>query len=167
MVVVMKGDAAPSDIDAVVTVVSEAGGSAFVSRGVTRTIVGLVGDIALFQTLNLGALQDNGGPTPTHALLSGSVAIDRGHSGSAIADQRGSLRPVDLPEVANAAGSNGSDIGAFELPLPPPPSLPCGRPSSHPRHPPCSRCGSDARLGRGPTGKKGGISPNLGAANPR
>jgi len=26
--------------------------------------------------LNLGPLQDNGGPTPTHALLSGSVAID-------------------------------------------------------------------------------------------
>ena len=56
MVVVMKGDAAPADIDAVVRVVSDAGGSAFVSRGVTRTIVGLVGDIALFQTLNLGAL---------------------------------------------------------------------------------------------------------------
>ena len=56
MVVVMKGDAAPADVDAVVNVVSEAGGSAFVSRGVTRTIVGLVGDIALFQTLNLDAL---------------------------------------------------------------------------------------------------------------
>ena len=56
MVVVMKGDAAPGDVEAVVEVVSKVGGSAFVSRGVTRTIVGLVGDIALFQTLNLGAL---------------------------------------------------------------------------------------------------------------
>jgi 3-deoxy-7-phosphoheptulonate synthase len=56
MVVVMKGDAAPAEIDAVVTAVEDVGGSAFVSRGVTRTIVGLVGDIALFQTLNLGAL---------------------------------------------------------------------------------------------------------------
>ncbi|HEV2890115.1 MAG TPA: 3-deoxy-7-phosphoheptulonate synthase [Frankiaceae bacterium] len=56
MVVVMKPGAASSDVDAVVQVVSEAGGSAFVSRGVTRTIVGLVGDVALFQTLNLGAL---------------------------------------------------------------------------------------------------------------
>ena len=56
MVVVMKGDAAPEQIEAVVEAVSAVGGSAFVSRGVTRTIVGLVGDIALFQTLNLGAL---------------------------------------------------------------------------------------------------------------
>jgi len=56
MVVVMKGDAAPAEIDAVVSVVTEVGGSAFVSRGVTKTIVGLVGDVALFQTLNLGAL---------------------------------------------------------------------------------------------------------------
>src|SRR5687767_4396871 len=56
MVVVMKPDAASRDVDVVVQVVSEAGGSAFVSRGVTRTIVGLVGDIALFQTLNIGAL---------------------------------------------------------------------------------------------------------------
>jgi 3-deoxy-7-phosphoheptulonate synthase len=56
MVVVMKGDAAQAEIDAVVEVVRQVGGSAFVSRGVTRSIVGLVGDIALFQTLNLGAL---------------------------------------------------------------------------------------------------------------
>ncbi|HEU0130165.1 MAG TPA: 3-deoxy-7-phosphoheptulonate synthase [Mycobacteriales bacterium] len=56
MVVVMKTGAAPDEIDAVVRVVTDVGGSAFVSRGVTRTIVGLVGDIALFQTLNLGAL---------------------------------------------------------------------------------------------------------------
>ena len=56
MVVVMKGDAAARDVDAVVQVVSEAGGSAFVSRGVTKTIVGLVGDIALFQKLNLDEL---------------------------------------------------------------------------------------------------------------
>ena len=52
----MKTGAAPDEIDAVVRVVTDVGGSAFVSRGVTRTIVGLVGDIALFQTLNLGAL---------------------------------------------------------------------------------------------------------------
>jgi 3-deoxy-7-phosphoheptulonate synthase len=56
VVVVMKTGAAPDEIDAVVRVVTDVGGSAFVSRGVTRTIVGLVGDIALFQTLNLGAL---------------------------------------------------------------------------------------------------------------
>jgi 3-deoxy-7-phosphoheptulonate synthase len=52
----MEGTATQADVDGVVAVVSDVGGSAFVSRGVTRTIVGLVGDIALFQTLNLGAL---------------------------------------------------------------------------------------------------------------
>src|SRR3954462_6906651 len=52
----MSPDATTEDIDAIVTRVEEAGGSAFVSRGVTRTIVGLVGDIEQFQTLNLRAM---------------------------------------------------------------------------------------------------------------
>jgi 3-deoxy-7-phosphoheptulonate synthase len=56
VVVVMRTGAAPAEIEAVVNAVQDVGGSAFVSRGVTRTIVGLVGDVALFQTLNLGAL---------------------------------------------------------------------------------------------------------------
>jgi 3-deoxy-7-phosphoheptulonate synthase len=56
MVVVMRPDAAPEDVDAVVALVEAAGGSAFVSRGVQRTIVGLVGDVAAFMTLNLRAM---------------------------------------------------------------------------------------------------------------
>ena len=56
MVVVMRPDATPQDIDAVVARVEAAGGEAFVSRGVQRTIVGLVGDIAHFTTLNLRAM---------------------------------------------------------------------------------------------------------------
>ena len=60
MVVVMEPSARPEDIDAVVTAVENAGGSAFVSRGVHRTIIGLVGDIAQFQTLNLQALRGVG-----------------------------------------------------------------------------------------------------------
>ncbi len=56
MVVVMRTGAAPEEIDAVVARVEDAGGSAFISRGVQRTIIGLVGDIAAFQTLNLRAM---------------------------------------------------------------------------------------------------------------
>ena len=56
MVVVMGADAREGDVEAVVTLVEAAGGSAFVSRGVSRTIVGLVGDIAHFQSLNLASL---------------------------------------------------------------------------------------------------------------
>ncbi|HYG81138.1 MAG TPA: cadherin-like domain-containing protein [Pyrinomonadaceae bacterium] len=65
--------------------------------------------------LNLGPLQNNGGPTPTHALLSGSVAIDKGHSSGSTTDQRGLTRPCDLASVTNAAGGDGGDAGAFEL----------------------------------------------------
>ena len=57
MVVVMAPDAASEDVDAVVSRVVDAGGEAFVSRGVTRTIIGLVGDLEQFQTLNLRAMR--------------------------------------------------------------------------------------------------------------
>lgn len=63
--------------------------------------------------LNLGPLQDNGGPTKTHALLSNSVAIDKGHSNGSFADQRGLVQPLDLPG-SNATGGDGADVGAFE-----------------------------------------------------
>ncbi len=56
MVVVMRPGAAPDEIAAVVHRVETAGGSAFVSRGVQRTIIGLVGDVIAFQGLNLRAM---------------------------------------------------------------------------------------------------------------
>src|SRR3954447_10258384 len=55
MVVVMAPEATAEELDAVVQTVQEAGGSAFVSRGVHRTIVGLVGDVEQFESLNLRA----------------------------------------------------------------------------------------------------------------
>ena len=62
----------------------------------------------------LGPLADNKGPTFTRALLAGSPAIDAGNT-PFTSDQRGRVRPFDFAGVANAAGGNGSDIGAFEL----------------------------------------------------
>ncbi len=59
----------------------------------------------------LGPVQDNGGSTPTAALLTGSPAIDAANS-TLTDDQRGAPRPVDTAGVANVG--NGSDIGAFE-----------------------------------------------------
>jgi len=54
----------------------------------------------------LGPLQDNGGFTPTHALLGDSPAIDSGDNPLALEwDQR-----LERRESLNAA-----DIGAFEL----------------------------------------------------
>lgn len=66
-------------------------------------------------TVNLGPLQSNGGPTPTHELLPGSIAVDQGESSGAATDQRGLTRPCDLAAVTNAAGGDGADVGAFEV----------------------------------------------------
>ena len=58
----------------------------------------------------LGPLQDNGGPTFTHALLPGSPALDAGdNAGAPATDQRGLSRIV----------YGAVDIGAFELQAPP------------------------------------------------
>ena len=56
MVVVMRPGAPTEEIDAVVARVNQAGGEAFVSRGVERTIIGLVGDVTAFHALNLRAM---------------------------------------------------------------------------------------------------------------
>ncbi len=65
--------------------------------------------------LALGPLRGNGGPTHTHALLSGSFAIDTGHSSGSFTDQRSFGRRVDNPAIPNASGGDGGDIGAFEF----------------------------------------------------
>ena len=70
----------------------------------------------------LGPLQDNGGPTQTHALLAGSPAIDAGTSGGCTddlsttitQDQRGIARPQD----GDANHVAKCDIGAYELGTP-------------------------------------------------
>jgi len=59
----------------------------------------------------LGPLARNGGPTRTHALLSGSPALDKGdNSGAPDTDQRNVRRPRD----SNGDGLAVVDIGAFE-----------------------------------------------------
>ena len=65
--------------------------------------------------VNLQPLANNGGPTPTHALGAGSIAIDKGESSGATIDQRGELRPCDQALIPNATGGDGADIGAFEV----------------------------------------------------
>jgi len=81
------------------------------------TIVATTGDQIGVSTasINLGPLQNNGGPTPTHALGAGSIAIDKGHSSGSATDQRGLTRPCDNAAIANATGGDGGDVGAFEV----------------------------------------------------
>jgi 3-deoxy-7-phosphoheptulonate synthase len=56
MVVVMSPNASEHDVQHVVDRVEASGGEAFVSRGVVRTIIGLVGDIDAFRGLELRAM---------------------------------------------------------------------------------------------------------------
>ncbi len=61
---------------------------------------------------SLGALGNNGGATPTHALLAGSRAIDAGSAAVCPAfDQRGVARPQD----GDGDGTSACDIGAYEF----------------------------------------------------
>ena len=53
MVIVLSPSATEANINAVVSKVTGVGGQAFVSRGERRTIIGLVGDLDLFEDLNL------------------------------------------------------------------------------------------------------------------
>jgi hypothetical protein len=72
-------------------------------------ITGVTGVNILGLSAGLGPLQDNGGPTLTHALLPGSPAIDAGSPNDfPPTDQRGVLRPD------GGLGSGPCDIGAFE-----------------------------------------------------
>jgi len=64
----------------------------------------------------LGPLQNNGGHTDTRAPALVSPAVDKGKSSFHI-DQRLRQAPYDNPSIPNAAGGDGSDIGAVELGL--------------------------------------------------
>lgn len=73
--------------------------------------------VATAAQINLGPLADNGGPTATHALLPGSVAIDAAADctdlqGNVLSkDQRGFFRPG----ITGSPGSAACDLGAYEL----------------------------------------------------
>ncbi|MCI0743108.1 MAG: Ig-like domain-containing protein [Gemmataceae bacterium] len=78
--------------------------------GNTADASGLVASDLLNVDPQLGALANNGGPTQTRALLTGSPAINAANTATAPAsDQRGVSRPQ----------GPAADIGAFELQLAP------------------------------------------------
>ncbi len=76
MVVVMSPEATDSDIAHVVEKVEGVGGEAFVSKGVMRTIIGLVGDLESFHGLNLRALP---GVQDVHRISDPFKLVSRQH----------------------------------------------------------------------------------------
>ena len=76
MVVVMSPDATDEQVAHVVDRVEEVGGEAFVSKGVVRTIIGLVGDIDSFHHLNLRTLP---GVADVHRISDPYKLVSRQH----------------------------------------------------------------------------------------
>jgi len=101
MVVVMRPDATDADVDAVVERVENAGGSAFVSRGVVRTIIGLVGDVDRFRELNLLSLN---GVADVHRISDPYKLVSRQHhptrSTIYVGDQRVPIGPGTFTFIA-------------------------------------------------------------------
>jgi hypothetical protein len=80
-----------------------------------NVLVNNVGHNIISQPALLGPLSNNGGPTRTHALLSGSPAINAGNNCVLTENGCGDGNPA-LPTDQRGSGRFGNvDIGAFEL----------------------------------------------------
>ncbi|MBI2477886.1 MAG: pre-peptidase C-terminal domain-containing protein, partial [Planctomycetia bacterium] len=82
-----------------------------VATGFSESLADRFGTSAAPLDAMLGPLKDNGGATFTHALFSGSPAIDAGASpNSPGTDQRGVSRSFNVPDIG-AYEFNGTDLG--------------------------------------------------------
>ncbi|HEX4350008.1 MAG TPA: choice-of-anchor Q domain-containing protein, partial [Verrucomicrobiae bacterium] len=123
---IMAGNSATNYPDVDGTVQSGGFNLVGISDGSTGWLVaeaGNLGNSSFPINPKLGPLQNNGGTTPTLALLSGSPAVDQGESFSLATDQRNFARPEDNVSIANASGGDGSDIGAYEVVVAPTPPV--------------------------------------------
>lgn len=108
---IVAGNSAPVGPDGQSILIS--GGYNLIQNTAAMTITGNTAGNITGQSPLLGPLQNNGGTTPTRALLAGSPAIDAGNCPESTSDQRGFSRPVDLIAATNTA--DGCDIGAYEV----------------------------------------------------
>ena len=86
------------------------------ATGISNGIGGnQIGDSTTPISALLGPLANNGGPTMTHALLSGSPAVNAGSNALAV-DQNGNALTFDQRSIGFMRISGGTvDIGAFEI----------------------------------------------------
>src|SRR5262249_27748148 len=73
----------------------------------------VTGSAPILAVAQIGPLQTNGGPTPTHALLPGSPAIDAGSS-VGCRDNLGALLATDQRGFPRRVNGDPCDLGAFE-----------------------------------------------------
>ena len=134
MVVVMSPEASDADIAHVVERVESVGGEAFVSKGVVRTIIGLVGDIDSFHHLNIRSMP---GVADVHRISDPYKLVSRQHHAerSTVWVGRGTQVPIgpdsftfiagpcavetaqqtlEAAEMAQAAGASLLRGGAFK-----------------------------------------------------
>jgi HYR domain/Secretion system C-terminal sorting domain len=111
---IVAGNTAVNRPDLFANTGTSQGYNLFGSGTISPTFTTVATDI-LTSSPGLGILADNGGPTQTHKLLSGSPALDNGNAFSLTTDQRGLARTLDIPSQTNAAGGDGTDIGAIEM----------------------------------------------------
>ena len=105
----------------------QSGGNNLIGTGNATTKFNVTTDITGVTNPGLDPLVDNGGPTQTHALQVGSIAIDAGSNSQGLTtDQRG----AGFQRVIG----NGIDIGAFEFgnPIPTPEPTPTPTPTPGP-----------------------------------
>jgi CSLREA domain-containing protein len=83
--------------------------------GATCAFIGNgVGSRGMVLPGTIGQLQDNGGPTWTHALLVGSQAIDSTHDSLGCVDESGTPLSIDQRGGSRPVGAR-CDVGAFEF----------------------------------------------------
>jgi 3-deoxy-7-phosphoheptulonate synthase len=126
MVIVLRGDAAPADLDEVVRAVEAAGGTPFVSRGVARTIVGVIGDepvLTQLEALTMPGVAEIIRVTSPYKLVSREhhptrTVVEVGPAGSAVPIGAHTLTliagpcAVETPEQTLAAAQMAKDAGA-------------------------------------------------------
>ena len=110
MVIVMTPEATAEDVARVVEKVESVGGEAFVSKGVVRTIIGLVGDIESFHHLNLRSMPGVG---DVHRISDPYKLVSRQHHrgpqhglGARRADRPGHLHVHRRPVRRRVAGAD-------------------------------------------------------------
>src|SRR6266571_2997391 len=107
MVVVMAPEATQQDVDAVVDLVRAAGGAAFVSRGVSRTIVGLVGDVEQFGPDTLTVIA---GPCAVESHEQTLTAARMAKAAGASLLRGGAFKPRTSPYAYQGLGEAGLRI---------------------------------------------------------